>query len=114
VRWIYLCIGIIFLAGCQTIPQQSKGEMESRKDVQKALGAMTEAISGKQLSEEKLKNLAKDLRTNEDTQSAIQSITGSMSGKEVKIKYCPVDGQRYAPSLTECPEHKVQLKLLED
>ncbi len=109
-----LVVIVLFLfTGCQTV-SQPKAETESRKDVREALGTITQAISGKQLSKEELKNLTKDLRTNKDARSAIQSITDSMSRKTVKVKYCPVTGRRYAPRVVICPVHKVKLKLLEE
>ena len=112
-RLLSLLVGILFLTGCQTM-SQPKSENESRKDVKEALGTIAEAISGKELSEKELKNLSKDLRTNKEAQSAIQSITNSMNKKSAIIKYCPLTGRRYAPRVMICPEHNVELKILED
>jgi len=108
---VIILVLMLFLTGCQTL-RQPKAKMESREDVQSALETITEALSGRQLSEEELNNLARDLKTDKEAQSAIQSITNSMSGKKVNIKYCPVTGKRYAPSLVNCPEHGVALKEL--
>ncbi|VAX35147.1 hypothetical protein MNBD_UNCLBAC01-1807 [hydrothermal vent metagenome] len=107
--WGFLSM-VVFLAGCQTMQTQPKAKTESRKDVQKALGTITEAISGKHLSEKELRDLARDIRTNKETQSAIESITGAVGGEEKSVMYCPLTGRRYAPSLTICPEHGVALK----
>ena len=109
-RTCFLLSIIIFLSGCQTMQMQPKAKTESRKDVEKALGTITEAISGKNLSEKELRNLARDIRTNKEARSAIESITGAVGGKETSIMYCPLTGKRYAPRLTECPEHGVALK----
>jgi hypothetical protein len=103
---------VALLAGCQTAaPVQ--GPEETREDVEESLTAVAGALSGKQLSEEDVRNLEKQLREDEKAQSAVQAITESISTKAPVVKYCPVDGKRYAPHMETCPEHGVPLKIVE-
>ena len=70
-------------------------------------------MSGRELSEEEKRNLQEQMRTDKDAQSAVQAISGSVSGKNVKVKYCPVGGERYAPHIETCPVHGVRLELVD-
>ncbi len=107
-------LGVLGMTGCQTLQQPKPvASHETHRDVQKALGSITEAISGKTLSDKELKKLSKDLRTDKEARSAIKVITDTMSGRR-RVKYCPVTGRRYAPNLTVCPEHGVPLKDVSD
>lgn len=99
---------IFVLSGCQTTsPMQSREE--TGKDVQEALSAVAGALSGKSLSKEEIRDLEKQIRTDEGAQTAIQAITEAVGGTPV-VKYCPITGQRYAPHFEVCPEHGVELK----
>ena len=101
----------VFLTGCQTAkPHMSKDE--TPEDVGEVLSAVAGAISGKTLSEDELKNLEHQIRTDEDAQSAITSITDSMGGNQPSVKYCPRTGKRYAAHLELCPEHQIELKIV--
>lgn len=107
-----LGILIIFsLAGCQTT-SKVQSQAETTEDVSKALSAIAGALSGKQLSEEEIRNLEEQIRTDEEAQSAIQAITDAV-GKAPAVKYCPVTGRRYAAHLEVCPEHQVQLEIVD-
>ncbi len=78
------------------------------------LTTVAESISGKEISEKDARRIGRELRSDPEARSAIEAIKESLSGAEKKIiKYCPVDGVRYAPSFQECPEHKVTLKILD-
>lgn len=111
VTFIFIFCSVL-LSGCQTMaPVQHK--TESREDVQEALSVVAGALSGKKLSEEELRDLVKQIRTDEDAQSAIQAITESVGGQAPVAKYCPVTGRRYAPHLEVCPEHNVELKTVD-
>ncbi len=100
-----------FLFGCQTTyqVQDSKGDEENISEI---LSAVSGALSGKQLSAEELRNLEKQIRTDEDAQTAVQAITDSIGGKALQVKYCPVTGKRYASHLEICPEHQVSLEIV--
>jgi hypothetical protein len=107
---VSLCI-VLILGGCRTVsPTGHKGETE--QETQKALSAVAGAVSGKPLSDEDLRNLEKQIREDEGAQTAVQAITESVGGKAPLVKYCPVDGQRYAPHMEICPEHHVPLEIV--
>ena len=92
-------------------PVQSREE--TGKDVTEALSAVAGALSGKVLDKDDLRNLEKQIRTDEDAQTAIQAITESVGGKVPIVKYCPITGRRYAAHMEYCPEHNVKLKIVE-
>ena len=91
---------------------QGKYSKEKSENIDEILSAVAGALSGKQLSEEELRNLEKQIQTDEEAQSAIQVITDSVGGKAPQVKYCPVTGRRYASHLEICPEHQVQLEVV--
>jgi hypothetical protein len=103
---------ILSLSGCHTT-SPIQGRKETREDVKDALSAVAGALGGKPLDEKALRNLEKQVRTDEDAQTAIRAITESVGGKTPAVKYCPVTGRRYAPHLEICPEHGVELKTLD-
>ncbi len=102
---------ILFLSGCQTATS-AKSQNETNEDVSEALSAVAGALSGKQLSKEEIQNLEEQIRTDEEAQTAIKAITDSV-GKTSAVKYCPVTGRRYAVHLEVCPEHQVQLEIVD-
>ena len=104
-----LLVALIFWGGCQSVPR-SQGE--SSQDTMEAMTTVTEAIVGKDLSQEDMKKLNQQMRTDRDARAAVQVLTDTMSGAAA-IKYCPMDGERFAASLTQCPTHKVELKEVE-
>ncbi len=109
-RMLSIFAGVFFLAGCQTAAP-IKTEEETSDDVESALSAVAGALGGKELDQEDLKRLEKQIRTDEDAQSAIQVITESVGG-DAQVKYCPITGKRYAPHLEMCPEHAVLLEIV--
>ena len=102
---------VFFLSGCQTT-KQVQHPKESKEDLEEVISAVAGAVSGKSLSDEELKNLGEQIRTDKDAQTAIQVITDSVGGKSPQVKYCPIDGQRYASHLEICPEHHVPLEMV--
>jgi hypothetical protein len=109
-----LLLSILFLlpfTGCQSVP---KSGPESDQETLQAVGSATEALTGKQLTEEEKRQLLRDLQKDEDAQSAMKSISGALDVKQTGIKYCPVDGRRFSADVIDCPDHKVQLKELTD
>lgn len=109
-----LFMSIIFFSGCQTMKPQGNVQ-ESRKEQEQSIKSVVGAISGKSLSDEDFNKLKRDISSDPQARSAIESISGSMrSGGAQVVKYCPVDGERYAAHLRVCPEHNVILEVLEE
>ncbi len=111
-RTVILAILFLFpFCGCQSVP---KNGPESDQEALEAVGSATEALTGKQLTDEEKRQLLRDLQKDEDAQSAMKSISGALDVKQTGIKYCPVDGRRFSADVVDCPDHKVQLKELSD
>ncbi|HQP11008.1 MAG TPA: hypothetical protein PKV41_06465 [Candidatus Omnitrophota bacterium] len=106
---VFFCV-VLILSGCRTIAPVGQGRNETSQEAQEALSAVAGAISGKPLSDEDLRNLEKQIREDEEAQTAVQAITQSVGGKAPVVKYCPIDGKRYAPHMEICPEHQVPLE----
>ena len=79
-----------------------------------ALGTVVGAINGQKVDQEQLQKTAREIRRDPEARHAVEAITRSMGGTGVKVKYCPIDGKRYSPSLEICPEHGVTLKPVEE
>jgi len=106
-RLLFLFFLLIFI-GCQTAPKNTRHN-ESSAEVQAALESVVEAVAGKNVSEEEMKRLTRQLRTDKEAQSAVQSITNALSQEKRVFKYCPDDGKRYAAHLTTCPDSNTLL-----
>ncbi len=109
-RWLGLFFTLI-LAGCQTV-KSLQAQKESAKEAQSALGSVAGAVVGRELTNEEQRRLEQQIKTDPEAQKAVEAITNTMSNPAKVIKYCPVDGKRFASSLQECPEHKVLLKVV--
>jgi len=109
---IVFVLAVLIQGGCRMTAPMKHGS-ESHEDVQEALTAVAGALSGRELSEKEKRNLEEQIRTDKDAQSAVQAISGAVSGKDVKVKYCPVGGERYAPHLKTCPVHHVPLEMVD-
>jgi len=108
---LLLSVAIVH-SGCRTVaPVQ--GSKESSVEAQEALTAVAGALSGRPLSEEELRGLEQQIRTDEEAQTAVQAITGSIEGKARQVKYCPVTGRRFAVHLEMCPEHQIPLETVD-
>ena len=108
---------ILFFCGCQTMNSGhplDNSVSESRDEEESAFLAVVGAVTEKKLSEGDLHSLAKELRNDKEAQSAIKKITNSVSNKNIRVKYCPLTGKRYAPNILICPEHGVELKWVEE
>lgn len=110
-KYSFVTLLILFLLGCQTTIQVQHSK-ENTEDVGEVLSAVAGALSGKILSEEEIRNLEKQIRTDKEAQSAIQVITDSVGGKTPQVKYCPVTGKRYAPHIEICPQHQIKLEVV--
>ena len=102
-RIFFVLVVLICMAGCSTTPISQKQEATS------ALKTVAGGLSGKEIKDEDLKNLAQRMQKDKETQSAVQVLTGTVAQKSVAVKYCPVDGKRFSGQLTVCPEHHVEL-----
>ena len=103
----------IFFTGCQTThPKNGTQDAGSMQETLDAVGSVTGALAGKELSESEKRKLLRDLQKDKEAQSAMKSISGALNVKQTGIKYCPIDGKRFSADLDECPEHKVKLKEL--
>ncbi|MBF0478472.1 MAG: hypothetical protein HQL26_03215 [Candidatus Omnitrophica bacterium] len=104
-----LFVLIVFcLCGCATTGKPVS-PLNNVHASEKDLTAVASAVAGKPVSAQEMRNLEKNLRTNPEAQSAVKEVADSFNG-EVKVKYCPVDGKRYAPNIQECPLHHVKLE----
>lgn len=104
-----LCAAL--LSSCQSARMPVKSPDESAEDVQRAVGVVAGALGGKAMSEDEVKRLARDLRTDENTKTAVKSITASMDPRQPgRVKYSPATGKRYAPHLEYDPETGVKLE----
>ncbi len=111
-RIFKLLFVLVFLtAGCATTAKRNPavsgtGQTESTQEAVSAMRSVTEAVSGRKLSDAELKELELRIRKDKEAQSAIRSITGSLQETGPVLKYCPIDGKRYSPRLKYCPIHK--------
>ncbi|MFA6378410.1 MAG: hypothetical protein WCX16_01330 [Candidatus Omnitrophota bacterium] len=48
-----------------------------------------------------------------DVRSAVESVAGAVSKKPARVKYCPICGRRFSPSVVQCPVDGADLKELE-
>lgn len=108
----FFILVLCFASGCQSAgttksPVGSTGEAA-------ALGTVVGAISGQNVDQEQLHKTVREIRRDPEARQAVEAMTRSMGGTDVKVKYCPVDGKRYSPSLKICPEHGIELKPLEE
>ncbi len=111
-RLKYLCLLFVFCCfGCKTVTPRS--ETETNSEVKKAIGLVAGALSGQSMSDDEVDVLVGQLRTDEQAQTAVQSITDSFKPENVQVKYCPIDGERYAPRIIQCPIHHVDLRFVD-
>jgi len=58
-------------------------------------------------------NVPATTETPQDVRSAVESVAGAVSKTPARVKYCPVCGRRFSPSVTQCPADGTALKELE-
>jgi hypothetical protein len=103
----------IFFTGCQTThPKTPAGE--STQEQLDAVGSVTGALTGKELTDAEKRKMLRDLKSDKEAQSAMKSISGALEVRQTGIKFCPVDGQRFSSDVDLCPTHHVKLKELTD
>ena len=117
-KFLYLALVAAVLLGCQTSkpqgPTVTGQTVQDKQQAQSALKAVAGAIAGQNVSPQQMQHLTTSLQKDKDAQTAVQAITGSMEGDTGAVKYCPIDGKRYAPHVKVCPVHGVPLKTLEE
>lgn len=108
--WLTILVFLSSMAGCATRQKDSarKVNQENLEDLRTVAGAM----AGKAITDDDLKKLNQQLKTDKDAQSAVSTLTNTLSGTKKVIKYCPVCGERFAASVKTCPTHNVELKVL--
>jgi len=106
-----LCI--FSVAGCQAALKIG-ADQKTEEGSLDALSSIAGAVSGKNITQNELKTLGRQLRKDPEAQSAVKAITDSLNGGKRIIKYCPVGGERYAPNMTVCPAHNVKLEMLNE
>lgn len=89
-------------------------EDESVSDMKKAVGSVAEALGGEKLSDAEVGALTEQIQNDPEAQSAVQSISESYSLENVRVKYNPETGERFAPHLTHDPVTGVKLKELDN
>lgn len=100
---------MIFLSGCASSQSQVQRPREDREAIKSVAGS----IVGRPVSDEDFIKLEKEMKNNPDTKSAVETLERSMNAKP-SIKYCPVDGARFASRVELCPEHNVRLKMVDE
>ncbi len=91
----------------------NKSEDESIMDAATALGSVAGSLAGKELTQEELNKITKELENDQEVRSAVESIADAMGGAKVQVKYCPKTGKRYNPDMKMCPVHKIPLEWVE-
>ncbi|MCD4779718.1 MAG: hypothetical protein K8S27_04110 [Candidatus Omnitrophica bacterium] len=84
-------------------------EEEDLVDAVTAWETVSEAITGQEMTEDELRNLARDIRKDKDAQSALESIATALDPQKVRVKYSPATGKRYSADMEICPETGVKL-----
>ena len=100
--------------GCLTVHSPKTSQAKNEEEARQSLRSVAGAVRGKPLTDDEVKTLSRQLKSDPQARSAVQSITNSISENKQAVKYCPVDGKRFASSLKECPDHHVPLKELDD
>lgn len=108
-----LLVCTFIISGCATT-QRSSSRKPTRKESIETLKTVASAVSGKELTDDDVKDLGKQIRNDPEAKSAIESITQSVTGTNRVVKYCPLTGKRYASHIIVCPEHDVELKILDE
>ena len=114
-KYFLVSLSTICLLGCASTknPIVKTSPEETEQDAVSALGAIASSYTNKEMDEAQLKQVAKDIQSDEQAQSAIKVITDSMEGKTTGIKYSPVTGKRYSADLEFDPETGAKLVPLE-
>lgn len=113
-------ISLGLILGCATVPKNQSSNADIKKILSSddesaaAMKIVAESLSGKELSDQDLKKISHDIKTDEQAQSAIATVTGAISSPLLIGHYCPVDGERFSRRVKICPKHHIPLKELEE
>ena len=110
---IFVLVLVAFVVlGCQStsLDKNSTGVIPARQ--MQAIKSAAKAYTGKDVTDEDIYRMANQLSENAEVQTAIESVANELTQKPV-IYYCPIDGKRFSPLVKKCPEHHVELKLVE-
>jgi hypothetical protein len=102
----FLC-GFLFggcASGRSAVPKETLNDQFDM--AQKVMGGMT----GRDVSSDDMKRMARDIQTDPGSRDAAQKILGA--GKPVVVKYSPVTGKHYSGELDVDPETGVKLEIL--
>lgn len=103
---------VVLLTGCQTVRKVER-QREYLEETEVAVGAIAEAVTGQELSEEEKERLQQQIRNDPEARSAVQAIADSHT-KPLRMKYSPATGKRYAGHLEVDPETGVKLLWLDE
>ena len=70
-------------------------------------------LAGCQTTALQKKENAATVKSIKEAQSAVESLKGAVTPTQVRVRYCPVCGRRFSPSVNQCPFDKTELKELE-
>ena len=116
---LFIMVGVLILSvGCapsRQIVRPDRNQVplqreETPQDVATAIESVAGALSGKALSEENLRKLSRELKSDKEARKAVEAVTDALSGEKVSVMFCPVDGKRYSPQIQYCPQHSVKLE----
>jgi len=115
---IFLILFLVF-GGCTTAAPEKlllnhPPARESAQETVSAVGSIAGAISGRELTEQDLRKVSRQIQNDREAKQAVERITRALSSPGVGVKYCPVDGRRYDARFFRCPDHDVLLKELEE
>lgn len=113
-HWVVILFICFFISSCQTARPNIKSQQETSQDVESALKTVAGAVKGSPLTDDDVKKLNKQIRQDKEAQSAVSTITNTMGGQARTIKYCPIDGKRFAATVQTCPDHGVELRWVDE
>jgi beta-xylosidase len=115
VRAFFCSTGLLFVIwGCSTSSQNLKKAHDQEVMID-AVKTVAESVGGREMSDQDMKNLIRDIRTDPDTRSAVEAIQSAVNPQsdDGRIKFSPATGKRYAPHMEYDPETGVKLEYVQ-
>lgn len=109
-----ICLGCGSLSPQPEILSEAGRPAESREEVQSALKAVAGSLAEKEIGDKDLKTLQQQIEQDPEAQQVVESLTEGLREAPIRVKYCPWDGERYAPHLELCPIHGEPLRWVEE
>ena len=78
-----------------------------------AVEAVATAVVGRPVKRSEVKDIYRRAGRDPEAREALSTLSTAVTGRRPFPVYCPVDGERYSPSLTVCPRHGVALRPLD-